>query len=403
MINLHGISFSLVSDLANQHGLKVIGVAEISLLSEDLLRLQEWQEAGFSAEMKYMQRSAAQLAQPANIMQNVRSIISLALPYSSAPVAAKPESAGRVARYAWGMDYHEVLKARLNIFAKELFGESQRSFSDAVPLLERALARRAGLGFIGKNTMLIRPGHGSLFFLAEILTSFKINDYSPPKVNTKGCSSCTGCLDLCPTKAFVAPYTLDARRCISYLTIEKRGAFNKHERSALGEWLFGCDICQEVCPFNQGILKSKNQPKYQSLKLAELSEFQSVSNSPGWLDLVDILSIRTDSAFKQRFKGSAILRAKRVGLLRNAACVAANTEAELTAPVLIEAALSDISPIVRQHAYWAIFKLLGSARISSLNSQNSCSKQKLRSTIELGLKDPALEVKNECQEILAQL
>src|SRR5262249_48732838 len=237
--------------------------------------------------------------------------------YVAAPEFHNENRYGRIARYAWGLDYHEVVKARLhNLIAeiKRLEGRevAARAFVDAVPLLERAVAARAGLGFTGKNTNLLQPRQGSWFFLAEILLNLEL----PVEENRLkiSCGSCHRCLDACPTDAFAAAYQLDSRRCISYLTIENKGAIPPALRAGLGEWLFGCDVCQEVCPFNRFATDTYWQ------------EFRPEYGAGQKLDVVEILAIKTDEEFRARFKCTPLTRPKRRGLLRNAAVVAANIE-----------------------------------------------------------------------------
>ena len=220
-----------------------------------------------------------------------------------------------------------------------------RVFADSVPLLERALARRSGLGFIGKNTMAIIPKQGSFFFLGELLWNLEVERPEKSPRSQASCGSCTNCLVGCPTGAFVEDRVLDAGRCISYLTIEKRSALTYQERAWIGEWLFGCDICQEVCPFNIVPLKKGLGPH-----VPELGRDAGVGAT---ISLERVLRMRTDDEYRAVFQGTAVMRAKREGLARNAAVVAANTHAENLFPLLGEVARHDPSPLVRQHAVWA--------------------------------------------------
>ncbi len=336
------IKINELKKLAQKYGLLLVGFTTAAELLSDRERLQKWCADGYAADMQYMKRSAELLSDPHRLLGEASTVVCFAVNYDRVAVPPPPKGFGRVARYAFGEDYHNVLPKRV----KGLLDEIQRGlgieirsriFSDAVPLLERALARRAGLGFIGKNSMLIRPGSGSFFLLAEILWDLEIEGQGLGIVE-ESCGTCSRCRTACPTQAIVNDYTVDSRRCISYLTIEKRGVFSAWERNAIGNWLFGCDICQEVCPFNHRALK-EGAP-------SELSA--GVRNGP-YLNLEEVISIRSDDQFRNRFRNSAILRAKREGLIRNAINVAVNTGvSELLST--IEDALNDCSEVVKEEA-----------------------------------------------------
>jgi epoxyqueuosine reductase len=274
------------------------------------------------------------------------------VPYDAVQTGILGPDEGRVARYAWGRDYHKVLRKRLEAFVKVVEAHlggafEHRVFSDSVPLLERALARKSGMGFIGKNTMLIAPRLGSFLFLAEVLWGVDVEmpPESPPRGSSAGCGTCSRCIDDCPTGAFVSERVLDANRCISYLTIEKRGALTAQERLWLGDWVFGCDRCQEVCPHNFVTLKRGRR--------ASLPELSAAAGIGEVLSLSEVLGMRTDERFRARFAGTALMRTKREGLLRNAAVVGANKHATHLLATLEEVATSDLSPVVRQHALWS--------------------------------------------------
>ncbi len=390
---MHALALETLKYLASQAGLAVISIAEPSELLQDRAFLEEWQAAGYAAEMNYMQRSSELLSSPARLLEGVRSIVVIGAYYDQTPRRPLSTGYGRVARYAWGRDYHKVLRKRLEQLVElvkgELRGEiSYRLFSDSVPLLERALARRSGLGFIGKNTMMIVPGRGSFLFLGEILWDVEIDlGKVAPIESVAHCGSCTRCISKCPTQAFVKERVLDAGRCISYLTIEKRGALSLQEREWLGEWIFGCDICQEVCPFNFVALKKRS--------VADLPELGAQAGAGEALAIEELLSIRSDPAFIARFGGTAIMRAKREGLLRNAAVVAANTGALKLAPLLNGVSICDQSPVVRQHALWAYAKLgtlegsVGAARVAQRLSR--------------ARQDPDLAVRQEAESLLIRL
>jgi epoxyqueuosine reductase len=349
------ISFQTLSEFAAHEGLAIVGVSTPDGLGADRERLEAWQSAGYAGEMSFMQRESELLAGPARLLDGVRTIVSVGAYYDRGPRAPLRSGYGRVARYAWGRDYHKVLRKRLESLARAISDHLggalvYRVFSDSVPLLERAVARQAGLGFIGKNTMLIIPRAGSYLFLGEILWNLEVADLPSLHSEVRGsCGSCSRCIDSCPTGAFVSERVLDARRCISYLTIEKRGALSWIEREWLGEWLFGCDVCQDVCPFNVLPLKKRLSPAWE--------EFSPEAGSGQLLSLAELLSIRQNDDFVARFGGTPIMRTKREGLLRNACVVAANTASFHLVPILRDAFLSDASAVVRQHALWSVVKL----------------------------------------------
>ncbi len=374
------IQISEITNLASEVGLNLLGITDLSPLNHDEKSLKTWQAAGYAGEMAYMLRDSALLSNPSRLI-NARTAIAFAVRYSSEPHPPLPPGFGRVARYAWGADYHAVLRSRLGLLTKRLSAYlgrdiSARYFSDAVPLLERALATRAGLGFIGKNTMLIKPGLGSFFFIAELLCDLEVEPLATPLTGT--CGTCSRCQDACPTAAFTADFQLDARRCISYLTIEKRGLLETKQRRDIGEWVFGCDLCQDTCPFNYVALKKRAPP--------DLPELGSSHGVGPLLNLEHTLGIRTDSEFKARFSRSALTRSGRIGLIRNSIIVAANTSALALTPAIVKT-FEDASPIIRASALWAIFKLHGA---ESLVFKNCCERAR---------KDEDLLVRNECADL----
>lgn len=339
-----------VRSLAAEVGLSVVSVTTADDLEGAREHLEAWQRDGLAAEMEYMKRSPELLASPLKLLPTARSIVTIAVFYERVPRLPLERGHGRVARYAWGRDYHKVLRRRLERLVKvteQRLGHSVqcRVFADSVPLLERALANRSGLGFIGKNTMAILPKEGSFFFLGELLWDVAVESPPPTPSSPAHCGSCSRCISQCPTGAFVKERVLDAGRCISYLTIEKRSALTVQEREWLGEWLFGCDVCQEVCPFNVVPLKKRSE-SYAS----ELGREYGIGPS---LSLERVLTIKDDAEFSKIFQGTALMRAKRIGLARNAAIVAANTHAEHLFPLLCELGQYDPAPLVRRHALWA--------------------------------------------------
>lgn len=278
------------------------------------------------------------------IYPEVRSLITVGVKYQSSYHPTFKQGYARVARYAWGRDYHDVFKAKLDSLCAALLhhGISSKAFTDAVPILERAYASKAGIGFIGKNSLLIAPGYGSFLLLGELLVNAEFQ--TKERTQFGGCSTCVKCRSHCPTGAIVEDRVVDARRCISYLTIEKRGAFSIVEREALGEWIFGCDICQDVCPFNHRSLKRGRAP--------EIAELDGSYGSGALLNLGELFSISDDRSFRERFKGTPLIRPKREGLIRNGLCVAKNTNA-IELLELIAELCEDKSEVVRQTALWS--------------------------------------------------
>jgi epoxyqueuosine reductase len=251
---------------------------------------------------------------------------------------------GRVSCYAWGEDYHALLRRRLDELLawlqREVPGCRGRGVVDTAPLLERDFARLAGLGWFGKNTMLLNKRLGSYFFLGALLVDIPLRP--DPPFEASHCGTCTACLDACPTQAFVGPGQLDARRCISYLTIELRGPVPPELREPMGDWVFGCDVCQDVCPWNRKAPPAR-EPAFRP---------RPELDSP---DLTELLRLSPDE-FRRRFRGTALTRAKRRGLLRNAAIALGNSGDPRAVPVLVEA-LGDEEPLVRGAAAWALGRL----------------------------------------------
>ena len=276
-----------------------------------------WLEAGRHGEMAYLssERSRQRRADPRQIMPECRSILVLGTPYY--PPVDPPQDGvlrGRVASYAWGDDYHEALVERLQALAAFIQAQAGqpvacRWYTDTGPLLERDLAQRAGLGWIGKNTCLIHPQHGSYFLLAELLLSLELPSDAP--FTADRCGSCTRCLDACPTACILPDRTLDARRCISYLTIELKGEIPPELRPLTGNWVFGCDVCQQVCPWNQRFAAASGDPAFAPRPDVPAPDLQAE------------LSL-TPEAFSRKFKGSPLKRAKQRGYLRNVAAALEN-------------------------------------------------------------------------------
>jgi epoxyqueuosine reductase len=389
---MRGLSLETLRSLASQAGLQVLSVTSSAELEEGRLRLKEWQDAGLAADMGYMNRPPELLTTPQGLLSSARSIVVVAVLYDRSPRPLLEPGFGRIARYAWGRDYHKVLRRRLEHLVelvKEYRGQepTYRVFSDSVPLLERALAERSGLAFIGKNTMAIIPKQGSFFFIGEVLWDVDVEMPSATGESAAHCGSCSNCLTQCPTGAFVKERTLDASKCISYLTIEKRGVLSFDERAWIGEWLFGCDVCQEVCPFNFVSLKKKSE--------ASVPELSADAGIGPMISLERVLGLTTDKAFTDTFQGTAIMRAKRVGLLRNAAVVAANTHAAHLMPVLRRVAESDPSSVIQRHALWAYAVVA--------DREGSAATRDATSLIDRAAKDPDRGLLEEVSMIRSQL
>lgn len=304
---------------------------------------ERWLALGRHGTMDYLatERSRIRRADPREILPECRSILVLATPYSP-PSTGMQANEGRIASYAWGADYHDVLSVRMKElvqFIEEQVGGSvkNRWYTDTGPILERDLAQRAGIGWIGKNTCLIHPRHGSYFLLAEILLDLELEP-DPPFV-TDYCGTCTRCIDACPTDCILPDRTIDAVRCISYLTIELKEEIPVEMRDKIGNWVFGCDICQMVCPWNR--FAREGDPAFGNDNPAQ--------------PLIEELSISTQE-FNQRFKGTPVKRAKRRGYLRNVAVALGNTGDMHALPVL-QNGLNNEEPLVREHAQWAIEKI----------------------------------------------
>ena len=312
----------------------------------------EWLASGFHAGMTYLgtERAISHRQEPKNILPECQSILSLAIPYAPASLTGQEDDVlrGRVAAYAWGDDYHETLKPRLESLVRFIEAETgqtvpNRWYTDTGPVLERDLAQRAGLGWIGKNTCLIHPRAGSYFFLAEILLGIALEP-DPPFTNDH-CGSCTRCIDACPTGCILPERRLDANRCISFLTIENKGTIPEQLRPQIQDWVFGCDICQQVCPWNIRFALPPADPAFTSR--TELA----------FPDLIADLDL-TPQLFNRKFKLHPVKRAKRRGYLRNLAVALGNSRHPAAVPVL-EKAVRDHEPLVRGHAAWALGEIGG--------------------------------------------
>jgi epoxyqueuosine reductase len=339
----------VLEERAREAGFDLVGVASAEPLREGGERLREWQEAGMAADMGYMQRPVELLSDPKKLQKSARSVVSLGVSYYPGE-HPENEGAGRVARYAWGRDYHEVIKARLFRLREELEEElgvriKARGFTDAVPLLERSAAQHAGLGFFGRNSCLINGEVGSYFFIADLIVDL---DLAPDQPGTGTCGRCTRCMDRCPTGAIKAPGVVDARLCISYLTIENRGEIPRELREKVGDWAFGCDVCQEVCPYNKTKASKSRWP-----------EFSAEAGHGPYLKIEEVLEIRADEEYEERFAGTPLTRPGRAGLLRNCCVAAGNLKLKEVVPALVRALREDSSALVRGHAAWALGEIGG--------------------------------------------
>jgi epoxyqueuosine reductase len=310
-------------------------------------RFTSWVKEGFHGEMRYLERQSSKRINPMLVFPDVRSLVLLAMNYYAPGAHATGPLYGKISRYAWGSDYHEIVRSRLErllAYIRTLDPSTEGiCYADTGPVMEKVWGAQTALGWMGKHTNLITREKGSWFFLGTILLNIDLEFDAPEK---DYCGECHRCIDACPTKAIVAPYVLDARRCISYVTIELRGSIPDHLRSLIGNRIYGCDECQEVCPWNRfavPTVEKKFEPRRESL-LPELAH------------LVDM----TEEQFRKRFEGSAILRTKRDGFARNAVIALGNSGSSEAIPAL-KRALLDPSPVVRNHAEWALKKIAHSS------------------------------------------
>jgi epoxyqueuosine reductase len=339
-------------DAAGAAGFVRIGFAPVERFDAGAERLERWLAAERHGEMAYL--AGTDRAAPRDLLAQARTLVVVALPYAGSPLVQlrRKDAAslrGSVAGYALGNDYHSVLKQKLALLADacaELVGRPvlARACVDTAPLLEREAAARAGIAFVGKSTMAIIPGAGSYFVLGELLLDVELSPSKNPE--SAHCGSCRACLDACPTGAFADEYVLDARRCISYLTIELRGAIPRELRAPIGMRVFGCDVCQDVCPFN-----ASPRPRPATPELAPRDD----RSAP---DLVRLLEL--GSAEYRRFvKGSAMRRVSRTRLARNAAVALGNSGDPSAIAPLVRALEGDGRALVRAHAAWGLGRLGG--------------------------------------------
>jgi epoxyqueuosine reductase len=336
--------------LAREAGFDLVGLARADEPPE-LAFFAGWVARGYGGEMGYLTEQVAKRSDLRAAFPWARSLVCVGSQYDTPHPYSTDADRGRgwISRYAWGEDYHDVLRALLERLRARLHEElgpfESRAYVDTGPIAEKAWAARAGLGAVGKNTCLLHPEHGSWFFVGELVTDLEMAGDEP---RPDMCGSCTACLEACPTQAFPEPYVLDATRCISYLTIELRGAIPETLREGVGRHVFGCDVCQDVCPWN----------RRRRLRGARAFEPREGALAP---DLGELAAL-DEAAFRERFRGSPVKRAKRRGLLRNVAVAIANEGTADERPWL-ERLAADEDPLVAEHGRWALARL--DARLSA--------------------------------------
>lgn len=321
----------------------------------------QWLDRGMAGTMQYLPERREAYAHPRHVLDQARSVLMLGASYygedhsQEGPIV--PPGHGRIARYAWGIDdYHDWIHERLKRLIRRVHQRwpqvGVRGVVDTAPLLERDFARLAGLGWVGKNTMLINKRAGSYFFLAALILDADLCYDEPHETNH--CGTCTRCLEACPTQAFPEPGVLDARRCISYLTIEHRGSIPMELREGLGSWWFGCDVCQDVCPWNRHAA-----PEQSAIE---------ATSTQAMIDLNEVITM-DDDGFRQRFRHSPMWRTKRVGAIRNAVYVLGNQLDATAVPNLVKLLHLEHDSTIRAAAAWALGKIGGSAARQALAAQ----------------------------------
>jgi len=374
-----------VAGQARATGFDLCGVASVDEYLAGVARLQEWLARGYASEMRYLHDPRR--SDPRLVLEGARSIVVCALnyntslPYSTEASTDADNPRGWVSRYAWGDDYHEILGAKLEVLVAAMRTEFHEPFEalwyvDTGPVVERAAAKATGLGWLAKNTCLINEQLGSWLFLGVILTTLELAPSlrSVEATPVDLCGSCTMCIDACPTGALVEPYVLDARRCISYLTIELRGSIPEEQRAPMGRHVFGCDICQDVCPWNR---KAPVTPasRFQPRSVKQENRKGKMENSKSselflFLPSLEFLASLAEEDFRRIFQGSPIKRTKLRGLVRNACVALGNaladssqsaarpgTEACIRITSLLERLAACNDPVVAEHARWALAQM----------------------------------------------
>jgi epoxyqueuosine reductase len=330
---------------ARDAGFDAVGIAAATRLDRDGEALAAWLSGNKEAGMAWMARDPEKRSDPETLLPGCRSVVVAAMNYWPGEEESHARHGrAQVALYARGRDYHRVLGEKLKALAAWLdaeAGSTSRAFVDTGPVLERAWAERAGVGWIGKNANLLTRDKGSWLLLGEILTTAELTPDDGPHADF--CGTCTACLDACPTGAIESPGVVNAHRCISYWTIEHRGPIPEEKREGLSDWIFGCDVCQTVCPWNVSF--AQPTPKEALKRRDDLRD----------LDPIEILSL-DEAAFRARYSGTALMRATWRGMRRNACVVLGNSKNERALPAL-RRALADDDPVVREHAAWAIARM----------------------------------------------
>jgi epoxyqueuosine reductase len=344
VLDMHAVKAALAAQ-ARASGFDALGVASVEL-GEDERHLIAWLDAGFHGDMDYMQRHGSMRSRPEELAPGTVRVVSVRMNYwpsdaRDARRVLEEPTTGYVSRYALGRDYHKVMRrslARLaEGMAKQIGTFGYRVCVDSAPVLEKALARNAGLGWIGKHTNLLARDAGSYFFLGEILTDLPLPVDAPASAH---CGSCTACIPACPTQAIVAPYRLDARRCISYLTIEHKGAIPEELRGGLGNRIYGCDDCQLVCPWN----KFARAAAHPDFKVRHGLDAPRLTDLFAW----------TSADFDERMRGSAVYRIGYERWSRNIAVALGNAPSSPEVIAALNARRTDASPLVREHVEWAL-------------------------------------------------
>ena len=344
---------------AHELGFELVGITPAEQ-SQTIQRYRQWIANGYAGKMGYLERHLPLKEDTRTLLQEAKSVISLAMNYWTLDTPkdlAEDPGRGQISRYAWGDDYHDVIRERLLLLVEFIKNVAEtelksRVFVDSGPILEREYAQKAKLGWIGKNTNLINWRSGSWYFLAEVLVSIELE--SETQTLRGSCGTCTKCIEACPTDAIIAPNLLDSRLCISYLTIELKDSIPKELRPEMGNLIFGCDICQEVCPWN-----SKATPTTEPAFLPRDGNL-----APELLTLIGM----TQTEFSKKFKGSPIKRAKRRGFLRNVIVAIGNWRSRTAVPALKQALIDD-EPLIRGHAAWALGQVGGKNAKQALDTR----------------------------------
>ncbi len=345
-----------IREYALSLGFDVVGFTTADSFDRDEIEALKRIDDNYMAGLPwYTKERVRKMNRPTVLLEDARSVISLATSYLSREPRTPSNVEGRIARYAWGDDYHQILKEKLRKFCSELHVITDRPvktriFVDDGPMNDRAAANRSGVGWFGKNTNIINPDYGSWVLLAQVITDLELQ---PDKALKKNCGSCVQCIVDCPTDAIVAPYVIDNRRCISYLTIELRGAIPRDMRPLIGDWVFGCDICQEVCPVN---IKAKQR------RTEAFQQKQGFSTQ----ELIPILEMDQET-FSFVYRASPIKRTKLVGLQRNA-CVALGNNGDVAAVPALQSVMLGGAPLVRLHAAWALGRIGGDEAMEALHA-----------------------------------